>query len=440
MIDFYWLIYYNLITKKIHLCTKLVMEDNMEIKRDYYLNKLIHKRHNGLIKIVTGIRRCGKSYLLDPIFKNYLLVSGIKEDHIIKLELDSIENKKYNDPYQLYEYVISKVNDDDMYYIFLDEIQKVKDFESVLNSFLRKKNLDVYVTGSNSKFLSSDIVTEFRGRGDEVKVYPLSFSEFYSHNKKEKNEAWKEYITYGGLPLVLLQDDAESKINYLKTQRNNVYINDVVERNNIKNDEELKKIVEIISSSIGSLTNPLKLANTFKSFDSKSTITNKTIYNYLKYLEDGFIIERVDRYNVKGKKYIETPQKYYFTDMGIRNSFLNFRQIEENHIMENIIYLELRRRGFSVDIGVVEVRNSTSKVQLEIDFIANKGSDKYYIQSSLNLDTKEKMEQEIRPLINVNDFFKKIIIVKDDIVRYQNEQGIVIMSIYDFLLDDNSLS
>ena len=411
----------------------------MEIKRDYYLNKLIHKRHNGLIKIVTGIRRCGKSYLLDPIFKNYLLVSGIKEDHIIKLELDSIENKKYNDPYQLYEYVISKVNDDDMYYIFLDEIQKVKDFESVLNSFLRKKNLDVYVTGSNSKFLSSDIVTEFRGRGDEVKVYPLSFSEFYSYNKKEKNEAWKEYITYGGLPLVLLQDDAESKINYLKTQRNNVYINDVVERNNIKNDEELKKIVEIISSSIGSLTNPLKLANTFKSFDSKSTITNKTIYNYLKYLEDGFIIERVDRYNVKGKKYIETPQKYYFTDMGIRNSFLNFRQIEENHIMENIIYLELRRRGFSVDIGVVEVRNSTSKVQLEIDFIANKGSDKYYIQSSLNLDTKEKMEQEIRPLINVNDFFKKIIIVKDDIVRYQNEQGIVIMSIYDFLLDDNSL-
>ena len=411
----------------------------MEIKRDYYLNKLIHKRHNGLIKIVTGIRRCGKSYLLDPIFKNYLLVSGIKEDHIIKLELDSIENKKYNDPYQLYEYVISKVNDDDMYYIFLDEIQKVKDFESVLNSFLRKKNLDVYVTGSNSKFLSSDIVTEFRGRGDEVKVYPLSFSEFYSYNKKEKNEAWKEYITYGGLPLVLLQDDAESKINYLKTQRNNVYINDVVERNNIKNNKKLKKIVDIISSSIGSLTNPLKLANTFKSFDSKSTITNKTIYNYLKYLEDGFIIERVDRYNVKGKKYIETPQKYYFTDMGIRNSFLNFRQIEENHIMENIIYLELRRRGFSVDIGVVEVRNSTSKVQLEIDFIANKGSDKYYIQSSLNLDTKEKMEQEIRPLINVNDFFKKIIIVKDDIVRYQNEQGIVIMSIYDFLLDDNSL-
>ncbi len=411
----------------------------MEIKRDYYLNKLIHKRHNGLIKIVTGIRRCGKSYLLDPIFKNYLLASGIKKDHIIKLELDSIENKKYNDPYQLYEYIMSKVIDDDMYYIFLDEIQKVKDFESVLNSFLRKKNLDVYVTGSNSKFLSSDIITEFRGRGDEIKVYPLSFSEFYSYNKKEKNEAWKEYITYGGLPLVLLQDDTESKVAYLKTQRNNVYINDVVERNNIKNDGELKKIVEIISSSIGSLTNPLKLANTFKSFDSKSTITNKTIYNYLKYLEDEFIIEKANRYNVKGKKYIETPQKYYFTDMGIRNSFLNFRQIEENHIMENIIYLELRKRGFSVDVGVVEVRNSTSNVQLEIDFIANKGSDKYYIQSSLSLDTKEKMEQEIRPLINVNDFFKKIIIVKDDIVRYQNEQGIVIMGIYDFLLDDNSL-
>jgi len=412
----------------------------MEIKRDYYLKKLISKRHNNLIKIVTGIRRCGKSYLLDPIFKNYLLEDGVDEDHIIKLELDSIENEKYRDPHQLYEYVMNKVVDDNMYYVLLDEIQKVHDFESVLNSFLRKKNLDVYVTGSNSKFLSSDIVTEFRGRGDEIKVYPLSFLEFYSYNNtKGKSEAWKEYITYGGLPLVLLQDSNNDKADYLKTQMNNVYINDVVERNDIQNEEELKKLVEMISSGIGSLTNPLKLSNTFKSFDSKSTITNKTIYNYLNYLEDGFIIEKAERYNIKGKKYIETPQKYYFTDMGIRNSFLNFRQIEENHIMENVIYLELRRRGFSVDVGVVEVRNSNSTTQLEIDFIANKGSDKYYIQSSLNLDTSEKMEQEIRPLINVNDFFKKIIIVKDDIVKYQNEQGIIIMGIYDFLLDDNSL-
>lgn len=412
----------------------------MEIKRDYYLKKLISKKHNGLIKIVTGIRRCGKSYLIDPIFKNHLLNEGIKENHIIKLELDSIENEKYRDPHKLYEYIMSKIVDSDMHYVLLDEIQKVKDFESVLNSFLRKKNLDVYVTGSNSKFLSSDIITEFRGRGDEIKVYPLSFSEFCSYVQKDKKLAWKEYITYGGLPLVLLQDAIESKVDYLKTQKNNVYINDVIERNDIQNEEKLKKLVEMISSSIGSLTNPLKLSNAFKSFDSKSTITNKTIYNYLKYLEDGFIIEKAERYNIKGKKYIETPQKYYFTDMGIRNSFLNFRQIEENHIMENVIYLELKRRGFSVDVGVVEVRSNTSNTQLEIDFIANKGSDKYYIQSSLNLDTKEKMEQEIRPLVNVNDFFKKIIIVKDDIVKYQNEQGIIIMGIYDFLLDENSLS
>lgn len=412
----------------------------MEIRRDYYLNKLISKRHNGLIKIVTGIRRCGKSYLLDPIFKNYLLEQGIREDHIIKVELDSIENEKYCDPHQLYEYIMGRIIDKQMHYILLDEVQKVKDFESVLNSFLRKKNLDVYVTGSNSKFLSSDIITEFRGRGDEIKVYPLSFSEFCSYSEKNKTEAWKEYITYGGLPLVLLQESSELKADYLRTQKNNVYINDVIERNDIQNEEELKKLVEMISSSIGSLTNPLKLSNAFKSFDSKSTITNKTIYNYLTYLENGFIIEKAERYNIKGKKYIETPQKYYFTDMGIRNSFLNFRQIEENHIMENVIYLELKRRGFSVDIGVVEVRTNTSNTQLEIDFIANKGSDKYYIQSSLNLDTNEKMEQEIRPLINVNDFFKKIIIVKDDIVKYQNEQGIIIMGIYDFLLDDNSLS
>ena len=413
----------------------------MEIKRNYYLNKLINKRHNGLIKVVTGIRRCGKSYILDPLFKNYLLENNIKEDHIIKLELDSIENKKYCNPEVLYNYVMDKVVDNDMYYVILDEVQKVPDFESVLNSFLRKKNLDVYVTGSNSKFLSSEIITEFRGRGDEIKVYPLSFLEFYSYNnQKSKADAWKEYITYGGLPLVLLQDNSESKVDYLKTQMNNVYINDVVEKNNIVNEEELRKLVEIISSSIGSLTNPLKLSNTFKSFDSKSTITNKTIYNYLKYLEDAFIIEKSERYNIKGKKYIETPQKYYFTDMGIRNSFLNFRQIEENHIMENIIYLELKRRGFSVDVGVVEIRTNSSNIQLEIDFVANKGSDKYYIQSSLNLDTEEKMNQEIRPLVSVNDFFKRIIIVKDDIVKYQNEQGIVFMGIYDFLLDENCLS
>ena len=417
----------------------------MEIRRDYYLDKLVRKRNNGLIKIVTGIRRCGKSYLLDPIFKNYLLEDGIPKDHIIKLELDSIENEKYCDPKELYEYIMSKIKDEEKYYILLDEIQKCKDFESVLNSFLRKDNLDIYVTGSNSKFLSSDIITEFRGRGDEIRVYPLTFSEIYSFKNNEKENSnnkvdiWKEYITYGGLPLVLLQDSIEEKVDYLKTQKDNVYLNDVIERHEVQNEEELGKLVEIISSSIGSLTNPLKLANTFKSYDSKSTITNKTIYNYLSYLENSFIIEKAQRYNIKGKKYIETPQKYYFTDMGIRNSFLNFRQIEENHIMENIIYLELKKRGYTVDVGVVELRTNTSTKQLEIDFIASRGSEKYYIQSSLNLDTTEKKEQEIRPLANTDDFFKKIIIVKDDIVKYTNEKGIVIMGIYDFLLDEDSL-
>ena len=410
----------------------------MEIKRDYYLNKLIGKEKDGLIKIVTGIRRCGKSYLLDPIFKNYLLNKGVSKDHIIKIDLEIRKNQKFLDPDVLDEYVRSQIIDDDIYYVILDEVQKVNDFESVLNGFLKIPNLDVYVTGSNSKFLSSDIVTEFRGRGEEIRVYPLSFYEFCEYNKKDKGIAWKEYITYGGLPLVLLQESNEAKANYLKTQCDNVYINDVIERNDIKNKEELYKLVEMISSSIGSLTNPYKLYNTFKS-NSNSTITDKTIYDYLTYLENAFIIEKTQRYDIKGKKYIDTPQKYYFTDMGIRNSFLNFRQMEENHIMENVIYLELKRRGFRVDVGVVEVRTSKTDVQLEIDFVANKGSDKYYIQSSLNLDTEEKREQELRPLANVNDFFKKIIIVKDDIVRYQNEQGVIIMGIYDFLLDPNSL-
>ena len=411
----------------------------MEIKRDYYLNKLISKQDNGLIKIVTGIRRCGKSYLLDPMFKNYLLNNGVDKEHIIKIDLDIRENEKYLDPDVLNDYIKSLLIDNKKYYIILDEIQKVKDFESVLNGFLKVSNVDVYVTGSNSKFLSSDIVTEFRGRGDEIKVYPLSFAEFCSVKKTDKRDIWKEYITYGGLPLILKQDSNESKIDYLKVQRDNVYVNDVIERNSIKNEEELKKLIEVISSSIGSLTNPLKLANTFKSYNNLSDITDKTIYNYLKYLQDAFIIDKTVRYDIKGKKYIETPQKYYFTDLGIRNSFLNFRQIEENHIMENVIYLELKRRGFNVDVGVVEIKENDTKKKLEVDFIANKGSEKYYIQSSLNLDTDDKKEQELRPLRNVNDFFQKIVIVKDDIVKYKNEEGILIMGIYDFLLDPNSL-
>ena len=411
----------------------------MEIKRDFYLNKLIQKRENGLIKIVTGIKKCGKSYLLDPMFKNYLLNSGVKEKNIIKLDLDMRENQKYLDPDALNEYVKSKIISDEKYYVILDEVQKVKDFESVLNGFLKNRNLDVYVTGSNSKFLSSDIVTEFRGRGDEVKVYPLSFSEFYSVKNMTLRDAWKEYITFGGLPLVLLQVTPESKIDYLKTQKDNVYINDVVERNDIKNEDEIRTLTEIISSSIGSLTNPTKLANTFKSYNKNSKITDKTIYNYLKYLKEAFLIEESSRYDIKGKKYIETPKKYYFTDMGIRNSFLDFRQIEESHIMENVIYTELKRRGYNVDVGVVEVRDKDSNKKLEIDFIANKGSEKYYIQSSLDIEKKEKEEQELRPFRSVTDFFRRIVIVKDDIVKYTNDEGIVIMGIYDFLLNPNSL-
>lgn len=415
----------------------------MEIKRIYYLNKLISKKENKLIKIVTGIRRSGKSYLLDPIFKNYLLNIGVDESHIIKLELDSIENEEYTNPKKLYEYIMGKVIDDNMYYIILDEIQKVDNFESVLNSFLRKTNLDVYVTGSNSKFLSSDIITEFRGRGDEIKVYPLSFSEFMSVYDGDEIKGLDEYINFGGLPFVATLGTDEEKIDYLNYQKNNVYINDVIERNDIRNDEELKILIEIISSSIGSLTNPTKLYNTFISKGNKC-ITNKTVSLYLKYLEDAFLIEKSKRFDVKGKKYIETPSKYYFVDVGIRNSLINFRQIEKNHIMENIIYTELRRRNFNVDVGIIEKRNCLNSgkrdyKQLEIDFVANKGSDKYYIQSAYRIDDDKKKEQELQSLLNIGDNFKKIVIVYDHFKKWQDDNGIIYMSIYDFLLNENSL-
>ena len=415
----------------------------MEIKRDYYLNKLISKRNNGLIKVITGIKRCGKSYILDPIFKNYLLEQGVKEDHIIKLELDSIENEEYLNPRALYDYVMSKIKDNKPYYIILDEIQKVKDFESVLNSFLRKPNLDVYVTGSNSKFLSSDIITEFRGRGDEIKVYPLSFKEFMSVSQKDEIKSLDEYIYYGGLPLITSFKTPEEKIEYLDSQKNNVYLNDVIERNNIKNDEELVTLIEIISSSIGSLTNPTKLYNNFVSKGNKN-ISNKTISLYLKYLEEAFLIEKSKRYDIKGKKYIETPSKYYFVDIGIRNSLINFRQIEKNHIIENIIYTELRRRGFNVDIGIVEKRNNEENgkknyKQLEVDFVINKGDEKYYIQSAYNIEDDKKKDQELQSLLNIDDNFKKIIIVYDHFIKWQDEKGIIYISIYDFLLNENSL-
>jgi len=414
---------------------------NMEIKRDYYLKELIDRLDNGLIKIITGIRRCGKSYLLNTIFKNYLLEQGTDKEHIIQLSLDERTNFKYLDPDELNEYIRSLIMDEKKYYILLDEIQEVKEFESVLIGFMHINNVEIYVTGSNSKFLSSDIVTEFRGRGDEIRVYPLSFAEFYSVYEGSEEKALSEYYTYGGLPLAIMAKTDNAKINYLKTQKDNVYINDIVDRNNVQNQEELEMLVQIVASDIGSLTNPLKLSNNFKERDRMSTMTDKTIYNYLGYLQDAFIIEKARRFDVRGKRFIETPQKYYFTDMGIRNSFLDFRQSEEiSHSMENVIYIELKKRGYNVDVGSVEIREGNTKKQLEIDFVANKGNNKIYIQSALEMKTREKVEQEQKSLVNVNDFFKKIIIVGDNIKRSRYENGIIIMSIYDFLLDPESLS
>ena len=414
----------------------------MEIKRDYYLNKLIEAKEDGLIKVVTGIRRSGKSYLLNNLFYKHLLNTNVKDDHIIKVALDDSDNEELLNSKKLSKYIKNKIIDNDTYYVILDEIQLVENFEGVLNGLLRILNIDIYVTGSNSKFLSSDIITEFRGRGEEIKVYPLSYYEFMSVYEGDKLDGWVEYITYGGLPLVVSMKTDERKANYLKEQQKNVYINDVIERNNIKNDAELVTLVEIISSSIGSLSNPKKLSDTFKS-TAGLNIDPKTISLYLKYLEEAFIIEKASRYDVKGKKYMSTPYKFYFTDLGLRNSFINFRQHEETHIMENVIYLELKRRGFSVDVGVVELKERKEKEitykQLEVDFIANKGNNKIYIQSAYTMLTEEKNNQEERPLLKIDDNFKKIIIVKDYIKRTRNEKGIITMSIFDFLLDQNSL-
>lgn len=412
----------------------------MEIKRDYYLKELIDRIDNQLIKIITGIRRCGKSYLLNTIFKNYLIEQGIDNEHIIQLSLDENINKKYLDPDELDSYIRSLIKDNNKYYLLLDEIQEVKNFESVLIGFMHINNIEIYVTGSNSKFLSSDIVTEFRGRGDEIRVYPLSFLEFYSVYDGSYERALSEYYTFGGLPLTILSKTDTSKINYLKMQKDNVYINDIVDRNNIKNKEELEMLVQIIASDIGSQTNPLKLSNVFKERDRQSSMSDKTIYNYLEYLQNAFIIEKARRFDVRGKKFIETPQKYYFTDMGIRNSFLDFRQSDElSHTMENVIYIELKKRGYNVDVGSVPIREGNTQKQLEIDFIANKGNNKIYIQSALEMKSTEKIKQEQKSLINVNDFFKKIIIVGNDVKRSRYDNGIILMSIYDFLLDPNSL-
>ena len=415
----------------------------MEIARDFYLTKLKNKKNNKLIKIITGLRRSGKSYLLDPMFKNALLADGVKEDHIIKVDLDSIENRELTtDGLNLYKYIMNKIKDDNMYYILLDEIQKVKDFESVLNSFLRKNNLDVYVTGSNSKFLSTDIITEFRGRGDEIRIYPLSFSEFYNVYE-DKKRALKDYMTYGGMPYILYLKTTEEKSEYLNGLFNNTYFNDIVERNKIQREDILEAIINMLSSSVGSLTNPKKLYDTFIS-NGYTEINRNTINSYINCLQDAFLINKAERYDIKGKKYITTPSKYYFTDIGLRNARLNFRQQEEDHLMENVIYNELLVRGYNVDVGVIErfEKDSTEKTirkQLEVDFVCNQASKRYYIQSAFAIPNKEKMDQEQKSLININDSFKKIIIVKDDINFWRNEEGILIISLEEFLLNPNSL-
>ena len=415
----------------------------MEIKRDRYLNLLISKKHNGLIKVITGMRRCGKSYLLFTLFKDYLLSEGIEKSHIIEIAFDAYENKQYRDPNVLYPYLKEQIKDDGMYYVLLDEVQLLGEFEAILNSLTRMKNVDVYVTGSNARFLSKDVITEFRGRGDEVHVYTLGFAEFMSVYPGTKQDGWNEYMLYGGLPLVLSFTTPDQKIAFLKSLFEETYISDIVGRHNIRNKAELEELLNILSSAIGSLTNPEKLSATFRSVKNKK-ISSATIRKYIDYLCDSFLIDSAVRYDVKGKKYIDTPVKYYFTDMGLRNARLNFRQLEETHSMENIIFNELKIRGFNVDVGVImqydtnEKGNSIRK-QLEIDFVCNKGSKRYYIQSAYAIPDQAKMEQEQRSLMLTGDFFKRIIITKDTPAPYYNENGVLIMSVYDFLLNENSL-
>ncbi len=410
----------------------------MLIKRDEYLQKLISSKHINLIKIITGIRRSGKSYLLDPIFTNHLKESGVKESHIIKIDLDDVVNKRFHDPNVLNDHIRELLVDNEMYYIILDEIQLVKDFESVLNGFLRIKNVDVYATGSNSKFLSTDIITEFRGRSHQIHIYPLSFKEFYDANSIDKQGAFHQYIRYGGMPLLNSFKSEEEKSKYLKALFELTYFKDIIERNNVTKDEVLESITRIIASSTGSLTSARKLTNTYKSKGNNELSIN-TLIAYLGYLEDAFLIEKVDRYDVKGKRYIETISKYYFTDIGLRNAMLNFRQLEENHAIENLVYLELTRRGFNVDVGIVEIREGNSRKQLEVDFVCNQSYKRYYIQVALHLETREKTLQEIRPFVNIEDSFKKIIIVKDDIRPWVTEEGILVIGIIEFLLNPNSL-
>ena len=418
---------------------KFFNEATMQIQRNFYLQQLIDGRRNGLIKIITGIRRCGKSYLLFTLFYQYLKANGIAEDHIIKIALDDIESADLREPLALYRYIKGQMKDAGLYYILLDEVQLVARFEEVLNSLLRIDNADVYVTGSNSRFLSSDIITEFRGRGDEIHLYPLSLSEYCDGTGQRPIDAWKDYYTYGGLPHVLSLETEKKKIDYLANLFESVYLIDILERHRIKNKSEFEELLRIVASGIGAPTNTTKLSNTFKSV-KKVNISYNTIDKYLGYMQEAFILQKATRYDIKGKKYIGSLSKYYFTDMGIRNVLLGLRQQEESHIMENVIYNELRRRGCKVDVGMVEQRSidtsgNWQRKQLEVDFVVNEGSQRYYIQSALALPDEDKRKQEMASLLRINDSFKKIIIVKDDIKPWTDENGILTIGLIDFLMD-----
>lgn len=415
----------------------------MEIKRDIYLNKIIDSRHNGMIKIITGVRRSGKSYLLFNLFADWLRKQGIDDAHILTIDLEDRRNKALRDPDNILEYIDSKMIDKQMYYILIDEIQHVDEFEDVLNSYLKTPNADVYVTGSNARFLSKDVITTFRGRGEEIRVYPLNFREFMSASHKSIELSLDEYMTYGGMPQVLTYESEERKGEYLKALFAETYLTDIKDRYHVTNDEELEILLDIVSSNIGSLTNPSKLANTFQS-EKKVKLTDKTIKAYLDYICDSFLLEKATRYDVKGKKYIDTPYKYYFVDMGLRNARLNFRQLEKTHMMENVIYNELRVRGLNVDVGVVPavIRDSNGvqkRITYEIDFVCNKGNRRYYIQAAYRLDSAEKIKQEEKSLRCVDDSFKKIMIVGNDILVHRDNSGITTISIYDFLLKENAL-
>ena len=416
----------------------------MIIQRKKYLDMLISGEGNNLVKIVTGVRRCGKSFLLFKLFRNYLTEKGVDEQHIIELSLDDLRNKKLRNPETLLEYIDSRLlNDKKTTFIILDEVQLVQNFVEVLLSLLHTPFVDVYVSGSNSKFLSKDVVTEFRGRGDEIRVFPLSFSEFYSAVGGDKSEVWKEYYTYGGLPQILEFDSEKKKSDYLKNLYELTYMKDVQERNHLRNADGLFKVVQMLASCIGSPTNPKRISDTFKTVEKKA-VTDKTILNYIECLKDAFLIEEALRYDVKGRKYIGTETKYYFEDIGLRNAILNFRQQEEPHIMENIIYNELKYRGFNVDVGFVETWENKSSGKsfrhgLEVDFVVNKGAERIYIQSAFKLPTDEKKEQEERPLLNINDSFKKIIITGENIKRKTDEKGILTIGLLDFLLDEKCI-